>query len=321
MNKELSQRIINLYEENTLFRDFNGYILMKEQNEIVFNQGFGYSDFQKKKTADENTVYNLGSVTKQFTAMCILLLEQKGLLSIDESIGTYLPDFLNRRNIKVRDMLNMISGIPEYWCKPEWHESPERTAEDSYGFIKTLTDYQPPREKFEYSNSNYIVLGKLIEKVTGQSLADYMNLNIFKPLDMTRTSFLTVNQNDTNIAIGYKSPHVAKWEKTVMLNSFAGAAGMYSTAADLCKWDEALYTDKLLNKELMAEFYKPVLSGYAMGWFVDGPKIFHGGDAPGFSVRFTRVCSRKLVIILLCNFEGCKESNMGHYSNMLEQLI
>jgi len=175
MNNELWKKINKLYDESILFQDFNGYILIKEENDIIFEQGFGYSDFNAKKTANKDTIYNIGSVTKQFTAICTLQLAQKGLISIDDNIIRYLPDFLNGQDLKIRDMLNMVSGIPEYWCKPDWHETVTTTSEDSYAFIKTLSDYQPSQKKFEYCNSNYIVLGKLIERVSGLSLGDYMN--------------------------------------------------------------------------------------------------------------------------------------------------
>lgn len=322
MDTELYQKINNLYEKSPLLQDFNGYILIKEDNNILFQQNFGYTDFAQKKVADENTIYDLASVTKQFTALCVLQLAQRGFLSIHETIGTYLPDFQNGQNIIISDMLNMISGMPEYWCKPEWHETSERTADNAYEFIKTLTDYNQPHKTFHYCNSNYIILGKLIEKLSGKSLTEYLKENIFIPLNMTRTFFLTPDPNDTNTAIGYKSPHVSKWEKnTARLTSFAGAAGIYSTAADLCKWDEALYTEKLLTQKFMSELFKPVISNYAMGWYINGEKVFHGGDSPGFSTRLTRVPNRKLLILLLCNFDGCKESNMGHYVEIIDKLF
>jgi CubicO group peptidase (beta-lactamase class C family) len=321
MNNELSKKINNLYDESTLFQDFNGYILIKEGNEIIFEQGFGYSDFNAKKVANEDTIYNIGSVTKQFTALCILQLVQKGLLSIDDYLGKYLTDFKNGASVKIRDMLNMVSGMPEYWCKPEWQETEYTTTEDAYKFIKTLTDYTPPLQRFEYSNSNYIVLGKLIEEISGISLGDYMEQNIFKPLGMERTTFLTVGKTITNLAIGYKSPRVSHWEKAKMLYSFAGAGGINSTASDLCKWDSSLYSEVLLNNELLEEMFNPVISGYGMGWYIDGVKANHGGDVPGFSTRITRLSNRKLLVLLLCNSDGCKESNMCHYADMLEKLI
>jgi CubicO group peptidase (beta-lactamase class C family) len=322
MDNNLCQKINNLYEENPLLQDFNGYILIKEDDHILFQQNFGYSDYVQKKIADENTIYSLGSITKQFTALCVLQLAQRGKLSLNEPIGTYLPDFYNGRDIIIRDILNMISGIPEYWCKTEWHENPEGTSEDSYSFIKSLTDYNLPHKTFHYCNSNYIILGKLIEKLSAKSLTEYLNENIFTPLNMTRTFFLAPDPSDTNTAIGYKSPHVSKWEKnTAIITSFAGAGGVYSTAADLCKWDEALYTEKLLTRKFMPELFKPVISNYAMGWYIHGNKIFHGGDSPGFSARLTRIPDHKLLILLLCNFDGCRESNMGHYADIIDTLV
>lgn len=321
MNKELCNKLNNLYSENEHFKDFNGYILIKEGDETLFQQNFGYSDSDTKKVATENTMFNIGSVTKQFTALCTLQLFQKELISIDDCIGKYLSDFKNGANVKIRDMLNMVSGMPEYWCQPEWKEVEGVTTEDAYEFIKTLTDYNPPLERFQYCNSNYIVLGKLIEHISGLSLGAYMEQNIFKPLGMDRTILLTPDRTFPDIATGYKSPRVSRLEKTTTIYSYAGAGGIYSCAADLCKWDNTLYTEKLLSKKLLEEMFKPVLSGYAMGWYINGLKAHHGGDAPGFSTCLTRFCNERLLMLLLCNFEGCKESHMGHYSSLVESLI
>ena len=149
-----------------------------------------------------------------------------------------------------------------------------------------------------------------------------MKQNIFNPLTMTRTSLLSVNPADSNLAVGYKSPHYSKWEKAPHASSsFIGAGGIISTAADLCKWDKALYTEEILCKSLLKELFNPVISGYAMGWFIDGAKAYHGGDVSGFSSKILRNMDDKLLITLLSNFDGCRESNMGHYSDMVENLI
>lgn len=321
MKYELYQEINKLYTESELFQDFNGYILIKEGHEVLFEQNYGYSDYATKAVANEHTIYNLGSITKQFTAMCILQLVQNELLSLDDCLGIYLTDFKNGASIKVRDMLNMASGMPEYWCKPQWQETENITTDHAYEFIKTLTDYKTPLKQFEYSNSNYIVLGKLIEKISDLSLGEYMERNIFNPLGMERTTFLRVKEAVNNLSTGYKSPRVSKWEQARMIYSFAGAGGIYSTAADLCKWDSSLYTTQLLNKKLLEEMFKPILSGYGMGWYINGDKASHGGDAPGYSTRIMRLENRKLLMVILSNFDGCKESNMGHYADMIEKLI
>lgn len=321
MNTVLWQKLNKLYREDEIFQDFNGYILIKEGNELLFKQSFGYSDFSEKKVADEHTVYSIGSITKQFTAMSILLLVQKGLLSIDDYIGNYLTDFKYGANIKIRDMLNMVSGMPEYWNQPGWQEIDGITTEDSYEFIKTLTDYNPPHQNFNYCNSNYIVLGKLIEQISGLSLGEYMEQNIFKTLGMDNTRLLTAPKFIKELAVGYKSPRVSKWKKATPIYSFAGAGGVYSSAADLCIWDSTLYKNSLLSKELLAEMFRPVFNGYAMGWYINGDKVSHGGDAPGFSTSISRFRTRKLLILLFCNVDGCKESNMSHYVNKVESLI
>lgn len=139
MNQGLSYKLNQLYEENELFQDFNGYILIKKREEILFKQNLGYSDYDTRKTADENTVYNIRSITKQFTALCVLQLLQKGFIVLDNSIGSYLTDFNTGAHIKICDLLSMVSGMPEYWNQPEWKKTESKTSEDSYEYIKTLT--------------------------------------------------------------------------------------------------------------------------------------------------------------------------------------
>lgn len=321
MDKDLSNKINTLYSENEYFKDFNGYILIKEKDEILYQQNFGYADYDTKKVATENTMFNIGSITKQFTAMCVLQLAQKGVLSIDDCIGKYITDFNCGATIRIRDMLNMISGIPEYWCQPEWIEQEGTTTEDTYRFIKTLTDYNPHHKKFQYCNSNYIVLGKLVEHMSGLTLSAYMEEYIFKPLGMNRTTLLSPDMNFSDLATGYKSPRISKLEKATPIYSYAGAGGIFSSAADLCKWNDALSTETLLSKDLLNEMFNPILSGYAMGWFINGHKAHHGGDAPGFSTNLIRFDKLSLLILLLCNFEGCKESNISHYTNLVEALV
>lgn len=317
----LSKGINSLYNQNEYMKDFNGYIFIRKGIDILFEQSFGMADYSKMKKHDINTAFCLGSITKQFTAMCVLMLDQWRLLSIDDSIGEYLSDFDRGSFIKIRDILNMVSGMPEYWCQPGWKEVDGITQDHVYNFIRTLKDYKPAGEHFQYCNSNYIVLGVLIEKVSGMKYADFIQKYIFGPLGMNRSGWLPFSYDIDNAAVGYQSPRIGPPVERKPIFSTFGAGNIYSTSADLCKWDEALYTEKLINSNRLNQMFTPVLGDYGMGWFIKKNKIFHGGDMPGFSTRITRYPKGSLLILLLCNTDGCKESNMGHYADLVEKYV
>ncbi|OPJ63776.1 serine hydrolase domain-containing protein [Clostridium oryzae] len=321
MDNELSKKINALYVENEYFKDFNGYIFIKKGLNVIFEQSFGMADFTEMKKHNRDTIFCIASITKQFTAMCILMLDQWGVISIDDCIGKYLSDFKRGAHIKIKDMLNMTSGMPEYWCNSRWKEIEGITEEYVYDFIKTLEDYKPVGEQFEYCNSNYIVLGVLIEKVSGIKYEEFLQKYIFAPLHMERSGCIPYKPNLENIATGYKSPRIAHREKQTQLFSFFAAGSIYSTVVDLSKWDQALYTNKFINNRRLDQMFSPMLGGYGMGWYIENDKVWHGGDLPGFSTRITRFPKSQLLIIMLCNTDGCEESNMCHYAELVERLL
>lgn len=321
MDLSLHKKINSLYSKNDKMKDFNGYILIKNENKILYEQSFGMADFSKMQPHNCDTIFGIASMTKQFTAMCILILEKQGLLSIEDCIIEYLDDFKKGAHIRIRDILNQISGMPEYWNKPTWREDDNTTQEDIYNFIKSLTNYEPVGKQFRYCNSNYIVLGVLIEKVSGMNYADYLKKYIFKPLDMNRSGCLPYSKNLDNVAIGYQSPRLGPpIERKLLLTTFA-AGNIYSTAADLSKWDAALYTERFVNHDRINQMFTPVLGNYGMGWFIDNRIAQHGGDLPGFSTRIMRFFDSKSLVIMLCNTDGCAESNMMHYSDLVLSCI
>ena len=251
----LEVNINNLYKTNDKMKNFNGYIYISENNNELFNQGFGIANYSLMSPFDCNTIFRMGSITKQFTAMCILILEKKGLLSIDECLKNYFPDYKNGCNITIKQLLNMTSGIPEYLNHPEWkgQEIPSNKALDNYytyNFIKNLNLDYIPGEKMTYSNPNYILLSIIIEKVSGMSYPDFIQKNIFTVLNMTRSGYLPVPMNFDNIAVGYKCIFPNQKEAdTTIYNTSMGANNIFASISDLCKWDSALFTEKLISRE------------------------------------------------------------------------
>jgi CubicO group peptidase (beta-lactamase class C family) len=280
---------------------------------------------------DCNTIFRMGSITKQFTAMCILILEKKGLLSIDECLKNYFPDYKNGCNITIKQLLNMTSGIPEYLIHPEWkgHEVPNNKSLDNYytyDFIKHLSLDYIPGEKMTYSNPNYILLSIIIEKVSGISYPDFLQKNIFSVLNMTRSGYLPVPIHFDNIAIGYKSINPVPQEAdTTIYNMSMGANNIFTSISDLRKWDSALYTEKLISQEKTNEMLSPSSTGsmgnYGYGWFIDKDIVSHGGLTIGFNAMISRNIKTKQLIIMLSNVEGNKDSYIYNYYELIKEFI
>jgi len=324
----LEKEINDLYKTNDKMRNFNGYIYISENNNELFNQGFGRANYSSMTPFNCNTIFRLGSITKQFTAMCILILEKKGLLSIDECLGNYFPDYKSGCNITIKQLLNMTSGIPEYLNHPEWkgHEVPGNKALDNYytyNFIMHLSLDYIPGEKMTYSNPNYILLSIIIEKVSGMSYPDFLQKNIFSVLNMTRSGYLPVPIHFDNIAVGYKciSP-IQQETDAAIYNTSMGANNIFSSISDLLKWDSALYSEILISQEKINEMFSPSSAGnYGFGWFVDKEIVSHGGLTKGFNTMISRNINTKQLIIMLSNVEGNMDSHIYHYYELIKEFI
>lgn len=285
----LGNRINELYKTNEKMKNFNGYIYISEKNNKLFSQSFGMANYSTMMPSDCDTIFRMGSITKQFTAMCILILEKQNLLSIDNCLIDYFPDYKNGSHVTIRQLLNMTSGIPEYLIHPEWtgYEVPSNKAVDNYDtyeFVKHLNLEETAGIKTQYSNTNYILLGIVIEKVSGMSYSDFLQKNIFSVLNMTRSGYLPIPKHFDNISIGYKSltPTPQEADSTIY-NTSMGANNIFTSVLDLCKWD--------------------------------------AGGTKGFNTMITRNINTKHLIIMLCNVDACEESHIGHYSDLVMECI
>ncbi|MFO1445031.1 serine hydrolase [Bacillus sp. Bva_UNVM-123] len=308
--------------ENT----FNGTVLLAQDETILLQGAYGEASIQTHAPMQLHQYFNLASVSKPITALGILLLVQENKITLDDDINQWFGK-LPYTNITVRHLLQHTSGLPDYMelFTEHWDETTFATNED---VLQLLTQYAPPRlfeagERMEYSNTGYVLLALLIERVTNQSFSNYMTEAIFKPLNMTHTTVtsLTFTEQNTNeIAHGYvydvyAGHHVnpaefAETKGTTCLNYITGDGGIYSTVEDLWKLGRAIIYAQLWNEALLMQAFIPSTQtveqpfAYGLGWFINedqqlGKCVWHSGGWPGYATTFKIYLHAKTIFVFL----------------------
>jgi CubicO group peptidase (beta-lactamase class C family) len=291
--------------------NFNGVALISYKGKVLLDKGYGYRDIAGKIKNDENTIFQIGSNTKQFTAEVILQLAMKKKMDLHDPLTKYFPKYPNGDKITIENLLTHTSGIFNYTEDTTWHQ--KLTQGMNMTEMMSLFENRPlsfaPGEKFEYSNSNYMLLGYIIEKVTGKKYEQVVRENILGPAGMTHSGFDYTNLHNKNKAVGYYTIQGDHYNEAPITDStidFA-AGGLYSTAADLLNWHNALQSYKLLPKEWQEKAYVPFKGKYGYGWMIDtgyGKRhIGHSGGVPGFYTYVMRLPEDNACILLLQNCE------------------
>jgi len=286
-------------------QNFSGAVLLVRNGNIVVNQGIGLVDRNGSEVINKNTVFRLASITKQFTATAILLLQQRGQLNVDDTVSAHLADYPNGETITIKNLLQHTSGIPNYTDLPDFDSIVTETysPEQLIAVFKDLPLEFSPGSRFSYSNSGYALLGLIIEAVSGSSYRDFISLEIFAPLQMTRSGYGENTFSTDNIAHGYTPSGAASTEIDMSIPYSAGA--LTSTLNDLYLWDQSFYGDTLLSEESEALMYTPGLENYAFGWVIDsserGVVYAHGGSINGFSTLIARLPGEQGLIVVLSN--------------------
>ena len=314
-------KLVATYAE---YGQFNGSILVAEKGKIIYKKGFGLANMEWNIPNRADTKHRLGSITKQFTSMLIMQLVQQNKLKLNVPISTYLPDYPkpNGDLITIHHLLSHTSGTPNFTSFPNYGELMSESYRPA-GLVKLFADSVlrfKPGEKFEYSNSGYILLGLIIEKVTGKSYEQVLKENILTPLKMNNTGYDHGGTVIKNRSSGYERNGLGYVNATYIDMSVPFAAGaLYSTVEDLYLWDQALYANQLLRKEngdLL--FGKHISIGgsayYGYGWVTSEIPvgrtqekvhvISHSGGINGFGTLITRIPSDKSLIVLLDNTGG-----------------
>jgi len=308
---------------------FNGNVLVAENGEIVLQKSYGYANFDNQRMLNDTSVFELASVSKQFTAMGILLLKDKGKLKLTDSLRQYFPE-LPYSNITIWHMLTHTSGLPDYfWAMIEkWDRTKIAFNNDLLAFLakEKLPVQFEPGKKWEYSNTAYAILASIIEKVSGQTFSEFLSQYIFQPLGMKHTRIYNTRRSlkDTiaNYAYGFQyndslkkyfmPDSVADTKFVIYMDGIQGDGTVNSTTGDLLKWDRAVKNHTLLKEETQNEMLKgqslsdtvtKTYYGYGVGISKNdfGNIISHSGGWPGYITFLGRNADKDLTFIILSN--------------------
>ncbi len=312
------QQIISSYVDQ---KTFMGSVLVVKDNKTLINQGYGFADLEWNIPNSSSTKFRLGSLTKQFTAASIMLLQERGKLSIDDPVSKYMPDAPAAwSKVTLYNVLTHTSGIPSFTGFPDYRASEWKDtnpAELVARFRDKPLDFEPGT-KFFYSNSGYVLLGYLIEKISGQSYADFLQQNIFTPLGMNDTGI------DSNAAIlpqraqGYRpSPRGIEHDGYISMTIPFSAGALYSTTGDLLKWEQGLFGGKVIKPESLAKMTTPFKKDYGFGISIRtsaGHKLVtHNGGIEGFSTSMNYFPDDKVTVIVLGNLTTGAPDQMAAY--------
>jgi CubicO group peptidase (beta-lactamase class C family) len=286
---------------------FNGYVMVARDAKPVFAKGYGLANRETRVIADADTRFRIGSITKQFTAVAVLQLAERGKLRLDDALSRYVPGLPFGDHVALYHLLTQTSGVASYTdveALMKEDDKPHTQAQVLAAFAETPLEFEPGT-RFQYSNSNYFLLGMVIEKTTGGSYEDYLQRNVLGPAGMTRTS--TIDAPDApNTAVGYtvRDGAIVLAGPVDMSMPFAAGA-LRSTPGDLVRWDRALAGDALLGEASRRRMLSPMHDGYAYGVGVKtvaGRQVVeHGGGINGFTSQLSRVPSEGLVVAVLSN--------------------
>ncbi len=293
-------------------------VIVTKDGKPVFRNAYGMANLELGVPLQPDMVFRLGSITKQFTAAAILWLEQRGELSVDDPISKHLPDYpVHGHRITIEHLLTHTSGIFNYTAIPGYMAEKVRQDMSTDELVDAFKD-QPmnfaPGERWSYSNSGYVLLGAIIEKVSGQSYADFVHKNIFEPLGMKQT-YYGGHQIIPKRVSGYQGSAASFRNANYLSMTQPHAAGsLLSTVDDLARWDRALYSEELLSHETMQRMTTPFVlnsgekTSYGYGFQVGDLRgrraIRHGGGIFGFRTSAIRLPDEKIYVAVLTNNSG-----------------
>ncbi|MBC7872920.1 MAG: beta-lactamase family protein [Ferruginibacter sp.] len=314
------RQLTSFFDTNLLNKGFNGGILIAKDGDVIYERYMGKIDLRKPDSITSTTPLHIASTTKTFTAIAILRMVQENKISLDDSLQKFFPGF-PYAGITVKMLLNHRSGLPNYlyfMSNNKWGILPggkwNRQYATNADVLQMMFDKKPdptssPNARFNYSNTNFVLLATIIEKLSGLPFPDYMRQHLFDPLGMKNTYVFTLK--DTLTATPSFTNKAIYWEYD-FLDATYGDKNIYTTPQDLLKWDQALYTSQVLRSTLLDSafaaysFEKPSIHNYGLGWRLEllpnGKKVvYHFGKWHGFNAAFTRLIDEKATIIILGN--------------------
>ncbi|WP_231583495.1 serine hydrolase domain-containing protein [Rufibacter radiotolerans] len=314
--RQLAVKLDSVFKHFHKRRGFNGTVLVTKYDQVIYKNAFGMADFYRRDSLTVNTAFQLASVSKQFTAMAIMMLKEDGKLSYEDSVQQYFPAF-PYHGITIRQLLTHQSGLSNYtyFSDKLW---PDRNKNlTNQDVVNLMVQHQPkpyfkPNTRFDYSNTGYSLLASIVEKVSEKPFATFLRERIFEPLEMKHT--FTYSPDVATLTGKIATGHTRFRQKRTSdyLDTVLGDKGIYSTVEDLYKWDQALYTQKLVKRETLHEAFtgtrqeKRKDEDYGFGWRIKplengDTAVYHGGLWHGFSSYLLRNPKEHSALIILSN--------------------
>lgn len=304
---------------------FSGTVLVATNGNVVFANGYGMANREYDIANTTNMIFRLGSVSKQFTAMCVLILQEEHKLNVTNLVSQYVEDCpVAWRAITIHHLLTHTAGIPSFTDFPDneqFERLPTTVAATVRRFRDKPLDFEPGTE-MRYSNSGYVLLGYIIEKVSGKSYEEFVTEKIFRPLGMKNSGYDHPATLLPNRAVGY----ARRGTNTVNCIPFAmdtphAAGALYSTIGDMFTWDQALYSERLVSTSALEAMFTEFKGQYCYGWVhahtAERTVHRHGGGISGFSTHVIRFPKERVYIVVLSNFEFADAAKIADKTGLL----
>lgn len=294
-------------------QQFSGAVLLACAGEPIFCAAYGMADIERAIANSPSTKFRLASLTKQFTAMAILLLQESKRLNVEDQVSKHLSNAPRHwRDVTIEHLLRNTSGLTDFTGLPDFEQFRKferRTAEDTIASFKDKPLEFAPGEKFAYSNSGYNLLGVIIENVSGLAYDEFLKARIFEPLAMKDSGMDNFKSPAANRALGYiRTSEALKYNEVDDRGWPYSSGGLYSTVSDMLAWEKALQNASLVPKAQMKAMFTPGLGGYGYGWFINRARgrkvIMHAGGIEGFTTHMERIPAKKLCAVVLSNIEA-----------------
>jgi len=300
--------------------NFSGSAMVSWEGQTLLKEGYGLANIEHEVANIPQTKFRIGSMTKQFTAMGVMIFVEQGKLRVDDTIAQYLPDIpASWKEITIHQLLTHTSGLMHSWALPGFWDRVMMvpvTLEETISRFKEESLLFEPGEKYQYSGLGYFVLASIIEDISGQSYETFLQNEIFGPLGMNDTGADHPLRILAHRALGYvRSDDGLENATYIYMPILTGGGNLYSTVEDLSRWDLALSAHKLISEESYRTMYTPFKEGYAYGWQVtegsDRTAYSHGGGVNGFCAYILRFPEQKICIVVLSNTEQIPVGQMA----------
>ncbi|WP_025665695.1 serine hydrolase [Aquimarina megaterium] len=323
----INDKIEEMMQKHVELDQFSGTVLLAKEGKILYQKAFGDANksYQIKNNID--TKFNIASMGKMFTGVSIMQLEERGKLNINDPVVKYLKDFPFGNKITIHHLLSHTSGLSNYMRHKVYRANRGKryVINDIIPFIyEQKLEFDIPGKKFAYSNSGMVVLGAIIEKISGQSYSEFITQNIFIPAKMNNTQMRFWDDVVENRALGYLKSISGKYTNTIYTNSSPQSdGGILSTVKDMLKFDQALYTSLLINENSKKKLFTNVIPKitYGLAFQVENKNnnrvVGHGGGLPGFSSYFSRYLDDKYTIIALSNYDMISRNIVYYIEDIL----